>query len=80
MKAYGVLSEIVDVVNMMYTNTTAQVLSPDGHTEFFQILDGVLQGNTLAPYLFNIALDYATRQAAFNESNLGFILDRLQSR
>ena len=37
-KAYGVPLEIVDVVNMMYTNTTAQVLSPDGDTDFFEIL------------------------------------------
>ena len=35
LRAYGVLVEVVDVVNMMYTNTTGQVLSPDGDTEFF---------------------------------------------
>ena len=76
LKAYGVLVEIVDVVNMMYTNATAQVLSPDGDTEFFEILAGVLQGDTLAPYLFIIALDYAIRRAVGNENNLGFTLDR----
>ena len=36
LKAYGVPVQIVDDdVNMMYTNTTAQVLSSDGDTEFF---------------------------------------------
>ena len=36
--------EIVGAVNMMYTNTTARDLSPDGDTEFFEIVAGVLQG------------------------------------
>ena len=54
---YGVPVEIVDAVDMMYTNITAQVLSPDGDTEFFEILAGVLHGDTLAQYLFTIALD-----------------------
>ena len=80
LRAYGVLVKIVDAVNMMYTNTTAQVLSPGGDTGFFEILAGVVQGDTLAPYLFLIALDYVMRQAAGNESNQGFTLDRSQSR
>ena len=76
MGAYGVPLEIDDAVNIMYTNTTGQVLSPDGDTEFFEILAGVLQGNTLVPYFFIIALDYSMRQAVGNESYLGFNLDR----
>ena len=69
---------------MMYTNTTAQVLSSDEDTEFFEILAGVLQGDTLALYAFVIALDYALdyamSQATGNESNLGFSLNRSRSR
>ena len=82
LKAYGVPVEIVDAVavNMMHANTTEQILSPDGDIEFFEILTGVLQGDTLAPCLFIIALDYAVRQAIGNESNLGFALDRWRSR
>ena len=64
----------------MYTNTTAQVLFPDGDTEFFEILARVLQGDTLAPSLFIIALDYAMRQAVGNGSILGFTRDRSRSR
>ena len=60
--------------------TSAQILSPLGHTEFFEILAGVLQGDTLAPYLFIIALDYAMRQATEDGQNLGFTLDRSRSR
>ena len=71
LKAYGIPVEIINAVNMMHTNTIAQVLSPDGDIEV-EILAGVLQGDTLASYLFIIALDYAMRQAIGDESNLGF--------
>jgi len=47
----------------MYTNTEARVISPDGETELFDITAGVLQGDTLAPFLFIIVLDHAMRQA-----------------
>ena len=40
---------------MFYKNTKVKVRSPDGDTEFFAV---VLQGDTLAPYLFIICLDY----------------------
>ena len=61
LKAYGVPEEIVEVIKVLYVNTTVQVLSPDGDTDFFNIYAGVLQGNILAPYLFIVALDYAMR-------------------
>ena len=38
-----------------------KVRSPDGDTEYFEILAGVLQGDTLNPYLFIICLDYVLR-------------------
>ena len=78
LRAYGVPVEIVGAVNMIYSNTTAQMLSPDRETKFFELLAGALQGDTLAPYLFIIALDYAMRQAFGNESYLG--VDRSRSR
>ena len=56
-----------------YTNTTTQVLSPDGDYEFFEIHAGVLQGDTLAPYLFITALDYAMRQAIRDETTKTYI-------
>ena len=47
----------------MYTNTKAKVLSPDGEAAMFDIISGVLQGDTLAPFLFIIVLDYTMRQS-----------------
>ena len=35
-----------------------KVCSPDRDTDFFDIVAGVLQGNTLVPYQFIIFLDY----------------------
>ena len=46
---------------MLYKNTKLNVHSPDGNTDFFDIVAGLLQGDTLAPYLFIICLDYVLR-------------------
>ena len=44
-----------------YRNTKVKVRSPDGDTEYFDIVAGVLQGDTLPLYLFIISLDYMLR-------------------
>ena len=73
LKAYGIPDRLLRAIEVMYTDTKAKVLSPDGETELFDILAGVLQGDTLAPYLFFIALDYALRNALNGkEEDLGF--------
>ena len=38
-----------------------KVHSLDGDTVYFNIVAGVMQGDTLAPYLFIISLDYMLR-------------------
>ena len=43
---------------ILYRNTKVKVRSPDGDTEYFDIVAGVLEEDTLAPYLFIICLDY----------------------
>ena len=43
---------------MLYKNTKVKVHSPDGDTDYFNIVAGVLQGDTLTLYLFIICLDY----------------------
>ena len=49
---------------------------PDGDTSF-KIVTGVLQDtlDTLAPYLFIIALDYVLRTSADEMKELGFTLE-----
>ena len=46
---------------MLYKNTKAMVTSPDGDTEFIDIIAGVLKANTFALYMFIICLDYLFR-------------------
>lgn len=59
----------------MYSGTRARVVTPDGKSEEFDILAGVMQGDTLAPFLFIIVLDYALKKAiSGREQELGFTL------
>ena len=60
---YGVPQRILNVINEMYGDIKAKVKSTDGDTDYFQIFAGVMQGDTLAPFLFVIVLDYAVRHA-----------------
>ena len=59
--AYGIPKETVAAITILYRNTKVKVRSPDGDTEYFDIVAGVLQGDTLALYLFIICLDYIHR-------------------
>ena len=78
--AYGIPKETVDAIMILYKNTKSMVRSPDGDTDFFNITAGVLQGDTLAPYLFIICLDYVLRKAADANYQIGFTLSEDRSR
>ena len=56
------------------------VRSPDGDTEYFDIVAGVLQGDTLAPYLFIICLDHVLRTSIDKIKENGFELTKKRSR
>ena len=51
----------VVAIMMLYKNIKVKVCSQDGDTDYFDIVAGVLQGDTLAPHLFIIYLDYVFR-------------------
>jgi len=74
LKAYSIPDELINAIANLYENTRAKVLSPDGETDEFSILAGVLQGDTLAPYLFIIVLDYVLR-ILDEENRPGFTLE-----
>ena len=57
-----------------------KVHSLDGDTEYFDILVGVLQGDTLAPYIFIIYLDYVLRILIDKIRENGFELTKKRSR
>ena len=81
LRAYGIPEKMVTAIAATYSETWAKVRTSDGVTQPFQILAGVLQGDTLAPFLFIIALDYALRCAINGrEEELGFTLTKRASR
>ena len=57
-----------------------KVRLPDGDTDNFDIVAGVLQGDTLASYLFIICLDYVFRTSIDKIKENGFKLTKERSR
>ena len=47
--AYSLPKETIAAIMMLFRNTKVKVRSPDGDTDYFNIVAGVLQGDTLAP-------------------------------
>ena len=76
--AYGLPKETVAAITVLYRNTKVKVRSPDGDTEYFDIVAGVLKGDTLAPYLF--CLDYMLRTSIDKIRENGFELTKKRSR
>ena len=70
--AYSIPKETVAAITILYRNTNLKVRSPDGDTEYFDIVAGVLQEDTLAPYLFIICLDYVLRTSIDKIKENGF--------
>ena len=65
---------------MLYKNTSVKVHSPDGDTDYFDIVTSVQQGEPLAPYLFIICLDYILRMSIDSMKENGFKLAKERSR
>ena len=59
--ANGLSKETVAAIMMQYKNTKVKVRSSDGDAHCFDIVAGVLQRDTLAPYLFISCIDYVLR-------------------
>ena len=78
--AYGIPKETVSAIRILYRNTKVKVHSLDGDTDYFDIVAGVLQGDTLAPYLFIICLDYVLRTSIHKIKESGFDLTKKRSR
>ena len=80
LREYSLPKETVAAITILYRNTKVKVRSPDGDTEYFDIVAGVLQGDTLAPYLFIICLDYVHRTSIDKIRENGFELTKKRSR
>ena len=78
--AHGLPKETVAAIMMLYRNTKVEVHSPDGDIDYFDIVAGVLQGDTLASYLFIICLDYMLRMSIDKMKDNGFKLTKERNR
>ena len=55
--AFALPKETVAAIMMLCKNMKVKVHLPDGDTDYFDNVAGVLQKDTLAPYLFIICQD-----------------------
>ena len=75
--ANGLPKETGAAIMMLYGNTKVKVSSPDGDSNYFDIIAGVQQGYTLAPYL---CLDYVFRTSIDKMKENRFKLTKERSR
>ena len=79
--AYGLPKETVTAIMMLYRNTKVKVCFPDGDTDYFEIVAGVLQGDTLSLLRhFIICLDYVLRTSIDKIKENSFKLIKERSR
>lgn len=71
LELYGIPHCLIDAIKVLYTDTTATIITSDGETDPFNVLAGILQGDTLAPFLFIIVLDYVLRISLDNNKHKG---------
>ena len=77
--AYGIPKEAVAAITILNRNTKVKVCSPDGDTDYFDIVVGVPQRDTLAPYVFIICPDYVLRTSIDKIRDYGFELTMKRS-
>ena len=77
---YGLPKETIAAIMMLHRNTKVKVRSPDGDTDYVDIVGGVQQGDTLVPYLFIIYLNYVLRTSIDKMKENSFKLTKERSR
>ena len=70
---YRIPEGIISAIRDLYTDTSSSILSSDDETELFSIIAVILQGDTLAPFLFIIVVDYVLRMSVDTIFFTGYI-------
>ena len=65
---YGIPTEIVNAILMLYKNIRSLVRSPDGDTPFFYITTEVLHGDKLVQSICIVFIHYISKKSV--DSNL----------
>ena len=79
LKLYGIPDIIISAIRVLYTDTSSTILTSDGETPPFSIKAGILQGDTLAPFLFIIVVDYVLRMSVDTIKNKGYEIEPRRS-
>ena len=79
LKLYGIPEKIINAIKVLYTDTSSTISTSDGETEPFSTLAGILQGDTLAPFLFIIVVDYVMRMSVDTINDKGFQIEPRKS-
>ena len=74
LRLYGIPEGIIAAIKVMYTDNSSTVMTTDGETQAFPTLAGILQGDTLAPFLFIMVVDYIMRVSVDTISEKGYLL------
>ena len=74
------IKKTVAATMMLYKKTKVKVHSPDGDTDYLDIVTSVLQGDTLTPNLFIICVDNVLRTSIDIMKGNGFKLTKEKSR
>ena len=77
--AYGTPKETIAAITILYRNTKMNVCSPDGD-RLLRHCSRSTQGDTQAPYLFTICLDYVLRTSIDKIKENSFELTKKRSR
>ena len=75
---YNVPNCLISDIIQMYSDTSACVSTELGPTEWFKTTSGVLQGDTLSPYLFIVLLDYALKKTL--QDDFGLVVRKRNGR
>ena len=66
LRAYHVPEQLISAIMALYCAMRAAVMTPDGLSDPFETSSGVLQGDTLAPFLFVLMLYLGTSNCSSN--------------
>ena len=75
---YNVPNCLISDIIQMYSDTSACVSTELGPTKWFKTTSGVLQSDTLSPYLFIVLLDYALKKTL--QDDVGFVVHKGNGR
>jgi hypothetical protein len=67
----GISTKFINIIKSIYQKAKAQVKTPQGLTKQFPIQKGVLQGDPISGYLFNLYLDDIVHPRIFPPSRIG---------